>query len=427
MHALLNQPIVALALRIVAAACSFAFGIITARLLGIDDFGVVSVLLGFVNVGVVISLLGHETLATREVAALRQSDVAHSGDLASSYARLASHQVWLTGLMVLCAMLFIVPLFPIGQRAGVQYLPILLLIPLVARTRLSQGLIRGAHRASLALVPDGIVRPGLAVAIYSCLLYVGSKSGFVAVMVICALVALLTGWRWELSALAVSSPTASKAIRSGIAQTKAISFSLPIFGSSLIAVLVSQVALISTGLLSTPADAGLYAAAERFALAAALVGQAIYLAVASRLAALHASGEALQLQALIRRVTRGVAAATLLLSVTLVFAAEPLLSIYGKEFSGAVPVLQVLLISIICDACAGPTGQVLLMTRNEKDHFVAILLSLAIQLVLIAWLLPIYGVIGAAWAVVGSTVAWNCLMMYFIKRRLAINPLLAWA
>jgi O-antigen/teichoic acid export membrane protein len=419
----LNHPAFALALRIVAAGLSFVFGIVAARLLGIETFGVVSVLLGFINVGIVFALLGHETLATREIAALRRNA---DQQAARAYSRSASRQVWLAGVVVLCVLLAAVAMLPIGEKAGPEFLALLALVPLVARTRLSQGFIRGVHLASLSLVPDGILRPGLAVLLLGALILAGQEAerGFVVIMLGCALLALLCGRIWERNALAM--PSASEG-RSAHESAPVRHFSMSIFVSSMLAVLVSQIALISTGLLAEPADAGLYAAAERFSLAAALVGQAVYLAVASRFAALYASGDIAGLRALVRKVTRSVSAATLLLCVVLGIAAAPLLRLYGDAFVSAAPVLQVLLLSVLCNAGAGPTGQVLLMTRNERDHLVAMVASLVLQSVLIALLVPAHGVIGVACAVLASTLVWNGLMMFFIRRRLAINPVLAFA
>lgn len=429
MQALINHPVVALALRIVAAALSFAFSIVAARLLGIQGFGVVSVLLGFVNVGVVFSLLGHETLATREVAVLRHSDETSGGAAVAVYSRAAVRQVWLAAVVVLGAAMLVVAFLPIGRQAGVEFSPLLLLIPLVARTRLSQGLIRGAHRASLSLVPDGIVRPGLAVVAMAGLACAGSEIGynFSIVMIACAAAGLFVGRLLERHALeTLSSLPASDNHVDGAAPASQ-HFSTSIFLSTVLAVFASQIALISTGLMSTSTDAALYAAAERFSLAAALVGQAIYLAVASRLSALHASGENERMRSLIRKVTRGVSGATVLVCLAVGLAAAPLLTLYGHSFSGAIPVLQLLLVSVLCNACAGPTGQVLLMTKHERDHLMAMLVSLIMQFAFIVLLVPEYGVIGAAWAVLISTLVWNGLMMYFIRCRLSINPFLAWA
>jgi O-antigen/teichoic acid export membrane protein len=419
---LLNKPAIAVALRIAAAGLSFAFALVSARLLGLDGFGTVSVLLGFINVGVVFALLGHETLATREVATLRRSN---DPNAAVAYSRSAARQVWGAGTLVFVVLVVIVSELPIGQRAGPEFLALLLLVPLIARTRLSQGVIRGAHMASLSLVPDGIVRPGTSVLLLGALVVSGMRTekGFALIMISCALLSLLLGRMWESGALAVE-PTVGRTEK---VSQRGVQFSGPIFVSSMLAVLVSQIALIATGLIATPIDAGLYAAAERFSLAAALVGQAVYLAVASRFASLHIAGDIAALRLLIRKVTRSVSVATFLVCGALALLSVPLLGLYGSNFTEAAPVLQVLLLSVLVNAIAGPTGQVLLMTRNEGDHLTAMTLSLIMQSALIATFVPNYGVLGAAWAVLASTLVWNGLMMYFVRRRLALNPVLAWA
>lgn len=425
MQARLNHPAIALGMRVFAAGLSFAFGIVAARVLGIEDFGVVSVLLGFINVGVVFALLGHETLATREIAAMCNSvDV----DAARTYSRSASRQVWVAAFLVLGMLSLAVSLLPIGANAGPQYLALLLLIPLVARTRLSQGVIRGAHFASLSLVPDGIVRPALAVLLICALVVAEQQAAhsFTAVMLACALLGLIVGLRWERRALTTMRSKPDSRI-AGDVNARAKHFSKPIFLSSILAVLVSQLALIATGLLASPDQAGLYAAAERFSMAAALVGQAVYLAVASRFAALFAEGNLVSMRALIRKVTRSVSAATLLICAAIALASTPLLGLYGSAFDGAASALQVLLLSVLMNACAGPTGQVLLMTRHERDHLAAMTVGLLAQSLLIAALVPTFGVLGAAWAVLASTLVWNGMMMYYIRRRLSVNPLLAFA
>ncbi len=411
----LDQPAYALAFRLIAAALSFGFGIAAARMLGVERFGLASVLLGIVNVGVVFALLGHETLATRQVATLGARAV-------NIYRRSAVRQSWLAGLVVLVLTALVVALLPLGAQAGTALLALLVLIPLITRTRLSQGLIRGAHRASLSLIPDGIARPGLAIIFLLTLSLAGhtGNAAFVLTMVLSAVLALIYGIVLERRTLAGHAVSGAK-------ESVAKGFSSAIFFSSILAVLVSQLALIATGALSSAADAGRYAAAERYALAAGLVGQAVYLAVASRLAAHHVRGEAGQLRALVRKVTRGVSAATLLLCVIVALAAQPLLGIYGNGFAEAEPVLHILLASVFINAFAGPTGQLLLMTRHEQDHLRAMFVSLVVQAALIAVLVPVYSLVGVAWAVLISTLIWNGLMMYFIRRRLTMNPLLIWA
>src|SRR5690606_5100866 len=108
-------------------------------------------------------------------------------------------------------------------------------------------------------------------------------------------------------------------------------------------------------------------------------------------------------------------------------AAQPLLGLYGEGFAGAETALIVLLVSTVVNACSGPTGQVLLMTSHQREHLLAMATSFAVQLVLIVLLVPRAGVVGGALAVLLSTIVWNGVMMYFVRRRVMLNPILAWA
>lgn len=413
----LEGPIGALIFRVLAAGLSFLFGVVAARILGVDQFGIASVLLGMVNIGLVIALLGHETLATRQVATLTHQNTLR-------YQRSASRQTWMAGLATLALAVTIVQFLPIGMQAGTAFLALLVLIPLMARTRLSQGLIRGAHLPSLSLLPDGIVRPSLAMGLLLLLAYFGydKDSGFAAALLISAILAMIYGiWLEHRAVTKTSVETADPP------QQKPAFFSRDIFISSVLAVLVAQIALVATGLLATPKDAGLFAAAERFALAAGLIGQTVYLAVASRLATHHNNAETQSMRALIRRSTRIVSISTIGLCIFIAIAANTLLDLYGQGFSEAKDALYLLLAATAFNAIAGPTGQVLLMTKHEGLHLLAMLASLIIQAALIIALVPEYGFNGAALATLISTVIWNGLMMYFIKLKLTINPILAWA
>lgn len=429
-HTGLDHPIIALGVRVVAAGLSFAFGVVAARLLGVDEFGVVSVLLAVANVGMVFSLLGHEHLATREVAALRVSPDPRASKETLAYRRSASRQIWAASVAVLVVVVSVIYFLPISREAGLAYLSLLLLIPLIARTRLSQALIRGAHRASLAVVPDGIVRPGLALMGLIALGYAGAGVGFsfVAVMLASGLLALAIGRLWEERALKRrSGMTIEGQPNEPSANASFVGFSGTMYVSSILTTLASHAALISTGVLATSTDAGHYAAAEKLPMAAALIGQAVYLAIASHIASLHATGEIEQLRNLMRTVTRGVAGATLIACVIMALFAGPLLSLYGPGFPEAAPIMYLLLAAVLFDACAGPLSLILLMTKHERDHMRAMVAGVVVLVVLIIGLVPTYGALGAAWSVLVSKVVWSGLMLYYIKQRLALNPVLAWA
>jgi len=204
-------------------------------------------------------------------------------------------------------------------------------------------------------------------------------------------------------------------------------FSAQIYLSSLLAVFVSQVAVLLVGHLSDPGQAALYDSAARFAAVSALIPQSLYVAISPRIAQYYALDNKTALRTLLRRYTRLSTLATALVALALAGFSFQLMQIFGTAYTQAGSALKILLLSVLVNAASGPTGMVLLMTGHESLHSLALAVSLAFQIVLCFLLIPPYGFAGAAVAVLASTIVWNVLMMGFIHSRLGLRPALAWA
>lgn len=419
--ALRNHPLLALGTRITAAGVSFVFGVIAARLLGIEQFGHFSIMLAFLNVGVVIALTGHESLAVREIANAKAKD----GPLHPSYRLHASRHVWITGAWVVSLgyLLLTTPLF--GGKTPSIWVALILIVPLIARVRLTQAMLRGAHLSSVSIVPDGIFRPLVALAVALSLVGILKPENTVQVIVFSmffsAVISLFLATKLEFRILGRINvrPEDEKIGKKHI--------SAVMFASSLFAVIDSHLALIVVGNVSGPTEAGLYSGAERFALAAAIIGQAMFTAVASRIASHYSTKDTQSLQQLLRKTTRTVGVCTSALCCGIYIFSSNLLSLYGAGFSEAKGILAILLFSVCLNSIAGPTGQLLLMTKNERYHLISLAVSMSVQIILLALLVPKYGALGGALSLLVSTVLWNLIMMYFIKKKLSITPILAMA
>lgn len=417
------HPSSAVLMRVLGACLSFLVGVIAARVLSVGDFGVLNILLAAVNIGVVVALLGHENLATRAVAV-----VTATGDVNALHAYRvgAAQNIWRMAFLicVLGAVWFLAS-GHVGALGGtITAVASACLVLFVARTRYAQGLIRGKHFPGLALVPDGIVKPALTIALILLgVRFVGGHLWAVVVaMAAAAMVALLFGIQAEQNIVGVTrSPlfVSTSSIRSR--------FSPQMYISSLLAVFGSQMAVLLAGQLAGPEQAGLYGAADRIAAATALVTQSLYLAIAPRIAELHTRGNSDALAALLRKYTRLAVLATGTTALVLGAFSGQVLNLFGAAYVQASGVLAILLISTFLNAAAGPTGMVLLMTKHESLHAWSLSASLACQLLVSLILIPRYGVVGVAVATLCSTVVWNVLMLVAISRRLGLHPVLAWA
>jgi O-antigen/teichoic acid export membrane protein len=92
------------------------------------------------------------------------------------------------------------------------------------------------------------------------------------------------------------------------------------------------------------------------------------------------------------------------------------LDFFGKEFSAGVAPLIVLAIGQIINAICGPVMYILTMTGKEKKARNIIIVASVINLGLNLYLIPIYGLMGAASATAISTVVWNILAVIQIKK-----------
>jgi O-antigen/teichoic acid export membrane protein len=69
----------------------------------------------------------------------------------------------------------------------------------------------------------------------------------------------------------------------------------------------------------------------------------------------------------------------------------------------------------------GLNGTVLAMTRYASDCAWIVAVGATVNVLLNAWLIPIYGSTGAAISTASSMVIWNILLSLQVYRRLGIN------
>ena len=92
------------------------------------------------------------------------------------------------------------------------------------------------------------------------------------------------------------------------------------------------------------------------------------------------------------------------------------LDFFGEEFSVGVAPLIVLAVGQIINALCGPVMYLLNMTGKEKKARNIIIVASVINLGLNVYFIPIYGLMGAAFATAISTAVWNVMAVIQIKK-----------
>lgn len=185
--------------------------------------------------------------------------------------------------------------------------------------------------------------------------------------------------------------------------------------------------LLILGALVDETAAGLFNVSNRLAVQLALFLMVLASITAPRFAAYYHSANHEKLATLAGRSTRIPTILSLLPAAILLFAAEPVLSLFGPEFKVASPLLQVLVVGQLVNVVTGPGGYLLAMSGNEHALRNVLFFSLILMLILSFLLIPQFGALGAAWATTSALVFQNLICCFLVKHRLGLPFFLLFA
>lgn len=410
-----------LALQVTEAGLGFLTSLVLARLMGASEFGAYSfaiVLVGFLTIP---ALLGHNTLAIKQVAALKARSDWSTLRAFITHARgrvlLASAGVTLVGLLLL----------QVGagrlesSMAGAVLLG-LPLVPLVALLRLYEGYIRGLGHVVSAQSFDKAIRP-LTFLFLVALAYLFSETplnGANAVLLnfastgVAFLAISLLWYNFRPTALR----TASRPFNDSPGWRQAAPFAL----IASVSILNTQADVLMLGLMTTAEQTGIYRIASRVASLVAFALTAVGATVGPRISSSHARGEHGEVRSLTNKAVLATVAVASPIALGLILSGDHILYLFGNEFRSGATSLSILAIGQLINASMGVVGLLLSMTGYEKlvakTLIATALLNIALNLVLI----PVYGAEGAATATAVTFFVWNLTLAAFVYRKLHFNP-----
>lgn len=145
-------------------------------------------------------------------------------------------------------------------------------------------------------------------------------------------------------------------------------------------------------------DAGIFRVSMQIASALPLITVGIFAVYAPKFGTAHSQSDYARVASLAKTASiLGIALGVPAGFLGILFA-EPLLRLFGPEFSGNPLVLQILVVGQVLYVCTGPSGLVLAMTGNEKINLLFTIISLCaliVSLPLAAETFGIEGLVGA--------------------------------
>lgn len=413
-----------LALKVAQTLLSFASGVLLARLLGAEGYGVYAYVFSLVTLLALPAGFGLPNLVVRETSkALARSE----WGLVQGMWRWAGRTTAATSLVLIVLAGGVV--WVLAERfSGLQLATFawgLVLAPLLALGNLRGAALRGLHRVVEGQLPEQVLRPGVFVLFLlgAAFLLPAEKVSPATAM---ALHALASGLAFAVGAWLLWRATPAEIRRAAPAYNgrRWLASTLPLAFISGMQLINQRTDILMLGLFTTAAEVGIYRVAVQASTFVSFGLQAMNMVVAPQFAHLHALGDTRRLQRVVTASARAILFLTLPAVLLFALYGKPLLKlVFGAEFAAAYTPLVILALGQLVNSAAGSVGFLLNMTGHERDTARGMAVAAGGNVVLNLILIPPLGVNGAALATASTLALWNLLLWRAVQHRLGINSM----
>jgi O-antigen/teichoic acid export membrane protein len=202
-----------------------------------------------------------------------------------------------------------------------------------------------------------------------------------------------------------------------------LSTSYPMMLSSSILLLMAWADTIMIGIFKTEVDVGFYNVALKLAMLASIILGSVNSILAPKISETFNNNKIDEFKVLIKQSTRIIFFISLPILIVLFLFPEFLLSLFGQEFVIAKTTLLILLIGQAVNAMSGSVGLILQMTGKEKVYQNILLIALVFNIMLNLFLIPRFGIEGAAIASAFSFLFWNLSSVLYIYKGYKVSTL----
>ena len=412
---------VAFGVKIVAAGSAFGMNVVIARELGADQAGLYFLAFTLVLTLAAISRLGLENTIVRFIAshhaAQEWPEIKQVFGLALRWSLVASllaaMLLWLWA-EVLARDLFGRAEFTIVIRLMAP------VIPLMALFTLHASALQGMKRIFQSQTTLSVVLP-LSVALLVLLTQPSDARTAALLLLAASAGALALGAWWWWRAVPTTEPAAV-----AVDQRAILASCLPLLVVVASVQIVTWSSQIFLGIWADAADVAVFNAAQRTAILISLVLVAVNSIAAPKFAALYRLHQHDALRKTALQATRLMLGLALIPFALIQIGAEPILSLFGAEFTEGATVLRILALGQLVNVATGSVGFLLSMTGHERLLRNNVLVAAVVALGSAVALIPPFGLLGAAVATAAGLAVQNLLSVWQVRRVLGFNTLAIW-
>ena len=195
-----------------------------------------------------------------------------------------------------------------------------------------------------------------------------------------------------------------------------LSISFPMFLAGIMNFIIAESGIVILSVFRSVAEVGYYAIAVKLSNMTLFILNAIDTMAGPKFSELFHSNKIDDLFHIARKSSKLIFFVTVPLIVTFLLLGKPILIIaFGEKFGSAYPALVILALGQFINAVSGSTGMFMNMTGNQKALKNIAIMTACINILVSFWLIPLWGITGAAVATTVSLCFSNCTVLAFLK------------
>lgn len=406
--------------KIFLSIARLATAVLLARLLGAKQYGMYTLAISIVTIVASISVFGLDSALIRYIAILNsrqdRSGVWGALQVGIGTAVLFSvlSGVALYGLsFILADQVFHEPgLAPLFQLASV-------FVPLLTLSDVLSGAVRGFKRMDFAMIAQFVAQPVVRLILIVIFALVGLNASLaVASYGLADLSASILLIYFINKVFPLKRP--QDAPRRDVKEI--LTFSVPVWLSELMSKFQNNIQTLVLGTANAITGVGVFSVANQLTMVTGQFSSSINVSAKPVVAELHHQGDIKQLEHIYQSTTKWSLMVQLPVFLTLVLFPAEILSIFGQSFAAGAPALVILALADLINVGTGMGGIIIDMTGHTKLKLANSIIRLIIYIGLSFYLIPSWGLIGAAVVALAGEGVVNLLRFFEVYILLRILP-----
>ena len=217
--------------------------------------------------------------------------------------------------------------------------------------------------------------------------------------------------------------TSTEGNKNSISKKELFNTSLPMMTTAVISFFMVSLPLLVLQIFSTAEDVGIFSVSLKISLLVGLVLTVTNTVVAPKFAGLYWADKKDELQNIVNKTTKLNILLSGILLLIIFFFSKYILYVFGEEFIKGIPILIILAIGQFFNVATGSAGVLLNMCGLQKEARKIIIYTLIFTIIIHYILVPIYGLEGAAFSFLLTTIFMRSYNVYAVHKLLGINTI----